>query len=343
MGASPSRYVVLTKLTPEGSKRLRENPRRIEEIAADAARLGARITSQYAAIGEYDFVSFVEADSNTTMHRAVAELSTLGTLQMRVLPAIAMEQFVPLLKQKAYSTEPHRWQTSAWARVARRVGRHWVMSRHVRRYCRPFEVEGREKLKNVRGPAIIIANHSSHFDTPVVLTSLPGHVRERTAVAAAADKFYRGTKRTWWYSLFWNTFPINRGGGKAALDYPMSLLQRGWSILIYPEGGRSKSGQVQRFRHGVTVMAMMAKVPVVPVYIEGLREVMPKGVREPRPGAVSARIGDPVSLEGTESVPDGTAMLENAMRELAGLPPHRASVPEAELAAAGAPAGGGGS
>ena len=72
-------------------------------------------------------------------------------------------------------------------------------------------------------------------------------------------------------------------------------------------------------------MAMQAKVPVIPVYIEGLRDVMPKGQRTPRPAAVSARVGAPVSLEGVASVPEGTALLENAMRALAGMPPHHAA------------------
>jgi 1-acyl-sn-glycerol-3-phosphate acyltransferase len=173
-----------------------------------------------------------------------------------------------------------------------------------------------------------------------VLSALPERLRGRTLVAAAADKFYGSRKkRTWWYSLFHGTFPVSRGGGTKQLEYPLSLFRRGWSILIYPEGGRSKSGQVQRFKHGVAIMAMQAKVPVIPVYIEGLRDVMPKGQRTPQAAAVSGRIGAPVSLEGVASVPEGTAMLENAMRALAGMPPHRADAPAAQPAAASAPGG----
>ncbi|TAK72091.1 MAG: 1-acyl-sn-glycerol-3-phosphate acyltransferase, partial [Dehalococcoidia bacterium] len=140
--------------------------------------------------------------------------------------------------------------------------------------------------------------------------------------------------------LFMNTFPVHRGGGTKQLEYPVSMLKRGWSILIYPEGGRSKSGQVQKFKHGVTIMAKAANVPVIPIYVEGLRNVMPKGQRTPQPAAVSARIGPPVSLEGVESVAAATALLENAMRALAGMPPHRAAAPSAAEAAA-QPAGGG--
>lgn len=219
---------------------------------------------------------------------------------------------------RSYRTEPHAWQTQPWARAVRRAGRHWVMLRHVNHFCQPFTIEGTNTIDGFSGPCLVIANHSSHFDTPVVLASLPTRLREQTAVAAAADRFYRTDKRTWWYSLFWNTYPIARGGGSAALDYSISLLKRGWSVLIYPEGGRAKPGEVKRFHHGPAILALQAHVPVLPVYIWGLSDVMPKGMRNPKPGPVGARIGAPVSLEGIESVPDGTRRLEEAMRALAG-------------------------
>ena len=235
-------------------------------------------------------------------------------------PAIPLDRFSALLQIKSYRTEPHAWQTQLWARAARKIGRHWVMTRHVQEIAKPFSITGAGALAGVRGPALIIANHTSHFDTPVVLTALPEQLRERTAVAAAADRFYRtNKKRTWWWSLFWNTFPIARGGGKKALDYPMELLEKGWSILIYPEGGRAKTGRLKRFHHGPTIMAMQGKVPIIPVFLEGLEAIMPRGTTTPTPGPVNVRLGAPISLEGIESVPEGTAKLEAAMRELGGL------------------------
>jgi len=336
-------YVVLTKLTAAGRKSIRQNPDRLAEVNAQVKRLGATIRQQFAVLGEYDFVTFVEAEDNAAVARIGVEISGLGTMKLLTYPAVEMDRFQKSLKIEPYRTEPHRWQTSPWARAVRRAGRYWVIDRHVRRYCRPLSIEGAEQLAGFKGGAIVIANHSSHFDTPVVLSALPGSIRAKTLVAAAADKFYAvRRKRTWWYSLFLNTFPVHRGGGVKQLEYPLALLRRGWSVLIYPEGGRSKSGQVQKFKHGPAIMAMQAGVPVIPVYIEGLREVMPKGQREPRPAAVSARIGAPVSLAGVTSVPEATIMLEDAMRALAGIPAHRARAAEGELAMAPSSAGGGG-
>jgi 1-acyl-sn-glycerol-3-phosphate acyltransferase len=230
------------------------------------------------------------------------------------------------IQQDLYRTQPDTWQTQMWARVVRRIGRHWVISRHVTRYCQPLTVEGREALDGVKGPALIIANHSSHFDTPLALSVLPERLRGKTAVAAAADRFYRHDKRGWWYSLYFNAFPIERrGGGSATLEYPMSLLRRGWSVLIYPEGTRSTTGEVGGFHHGVALMALRTNVPVIPIYATGLRDIMPRGQRSPRPAAVHVRIGAPVSIEGAASIPDGTAQLERAMRGLAGASPRDAA------------------
>jgi 1-acyl-sn-glycerol-3-phosphate acyltransferase len=336
-------YVVLTKLNAEGRKRLHDDPSRLGVVRTQVQSMGARIIQQYATLGPYDFVTVLDAPDNMAVERIQTEISSLGTMKLTVFPAIAVPRFVELLKMQPYRTEPHRWQTSLWARAMRRAGRYWVTTRHVRRYCQPLTIEGQENLRDFKGGAIVIANHSSHFDTPVVLASLPEKLRSRIVIAAAADKFYGSRKkRTWWYSLFMNTFPVARGGGVKQLEYPTSLLHRGWSILIFPEGGRSKSGQIARFKAGPAIMAMAAQVPVIPVYIEGLRNVMPKGQRTPQPAAVSARVGTPLSLDGISSVSDATMMMENAMRELAGQPPHHTSAPAAAAAADAAMAHAGG-
>lgn len=228
-----------------------------------------------------------------------------------------MATYAPALSHHG-SPHPHAWQTQLWARTARRAGRHWVMSRHIDRFLQPLTVDGRQHLARLRGPLIVMPNHSSHFDTPAALSVLPERIRARTAVAAAADKFYRPGKKGWWYSLFFNAFPIERGGGSAALDYAKTLLGDGWSVLMYPEGTRSVDGEMARFHHGVSLLALGADVPIVPIYMQGLRDVMPKGQREPRPAPVHIRIGAPLRLQPGTPVPDGTALLEQAVSSLAG-------------------------
>ena len=108
--------------------------------------------------------------------------------------------------------EPHRWALSWWARLYRRAARRWTVTRHVRSFCRPLTVEGAENLKAIDNPLLVIANHTSHFDTAIVLSLLPMRIYNRTAIAAAADRMYRERLKGMLNSLQYNSFPITRGG-----------------------------------------------------------------------------------------------------------------------------------
>jgi len=165
----------------------------------------------------------------------------------------------------------------------------------LRRLCRPLAVEGAERLDGVRGPVIFVANHGSHFDTLLVLSVLPRGVRRRTAVAAAADYFFCGCLRGAVVSLLVNAFAFKRNGcPRRSLGRCEEILRGGGSLLIYPEGGRSPDGRLQRFRSGIGLLARTAGVPIVPIYLRGARDLLPKDGWLPRPGAVAVRIGEPV-------------------------------------------------
>ncbi len=228
---------------------------------------------------------------------------------------------------------PPRWALSPWAQAFRRATWWWEVTRHVRHYCSPLTVAGGEHLASAWAPVIFIPNHLSHLDNLVVFDVIPPRLRRRTAIAAAADRFYR----TWWkgirFSLLYNAFPIERGGGRRALDYAEELLDRGWSLIVYPEGTRSRNGEVQPFHHGVSILALEHRVPVIPIYMYGTAAIMPVGSRTAgRAGPVNVGVGAPVWLEPGISIPEGTAQLEEAMRAIARpfLPP-MTPVPVGEL------------
>ena len=141
---------------------------------------------------------------------------------------------------------------------------------------------GREKLAQLKGPVILVANHASHMDTPVILAALPRRLRKRTAVAAAADYFYRNKLVASVVSLLFNTVPIERkGGGGLAKDgsHLDKLLDQGWSLLLYPEGTRSRSGGTGRVRRGAAVLAANHKLSIIPIRVTGTAEAMPPGRR----------------------------------------------------------------
>jgi 1-acyl-sn-glycerol-3-phosphate acyltransferase len=144
---------------------------------------------------------------------------------------------------------------------------------------------GRDKLARIRGPVILVANHASHMDTPAILAALPRRLRRRTTVAAAADYFYRNRLVASMVSLIFNTVPLERCGGglsKRATDHLDRLLDEGWSLLLYPEGTRSRSGGMGRLRLGAAVLALAHGLSIVPVRVTGTRNAMPPGRAWPK-------------------------------------------------------------
>ena len=169
---------------------------------------------------------------------------------------------------------------------------------------------GRERLEGVKGPVILVANHASHLDTPVILSALPRRLRKRTVVAAAADYFYRNRLVASLVSLVFNTVPVERkrGGGMSKNGSHLdTLLDQGWNLLLYPEGTRSRDGMPGPLRRGAAVLAASHNLTIVPIRVTGTAEAMPPGRfwprrRHDRPVSRRHRIevsfGDPISAGG---------------------------------------------
>ncbi|NIN64839.1 MAG: GYD domain-containing protein [Anaerolineae bacterium] len=91
-------YIMLSTLTDEGAKTIRENPDRIKEVNQEIEALGVKVVSQYATLGPYDFVNIVEAPDNPTIARISAELSSRGSIKLQTLAAIPIDDFIAKFK-----------------------------------------------------------------------------------------------------------------------------------------------------------------------------------------------------------------------------------------------------
>jgi len=211
---------------------------------------------------------------------------------------------------------PSDWSRKRPAIVVREVAQKGGLEPLFRSQVRT-KVEGLDVLDRIEGPVIFAANHASHLDTPLVLLSLPDEWRRRTAVAAAADYFFD----TWWRavgsSLIFNTFPIDRRGGSMATT-PGEVLADGWSLVIFPEGTRSKDGWVGTFRMGAAFLAHEYGVPVVPVAHRGTFAAMPRGQGWPSPGRrqLTIRFGEPLRPHEGESVREFAPRIKTAVATL---------------------------
>jgi 1-acyl-sn-glycerol-3-phosphate acyltransferase len=157
-------------------------------------------------------------------------------------------------------------------------------------------VSGLDVLRDLRGPVVFVANHTSHLDAPLVLCSLPPAWRRQTLVAAAADYFFEDWWRAVGTALVFGTVPLDRTGGTDSASTPQELLADGWSLLLFPEGTRSVHGQMGSFKTGAARLALGAGAPIVPIGIRGSFAAMPRGRSWPVPGRprVAVRFGPPV-------------------------------------------------
>lgn len=193
-----------------------------------------------------------------------------------------------------------------------------VLLRLLRSTFAPTTVIGAERLDGVNGPVVIVANHSSHADTMLVLLPLPRRLRRRVIVAAAADYFFTSRFTSTLSSLLIGAIPVDRTKvSRKTLEDCHRLLTDGWSLMLYPEGGRSTDGEIAEFKAGAAWIARRAKVPVLPIHISGSRDVLPKGRKWPRRHPVTISIGTPISVADGEDARGFNRRIEAAVRALA--------------------------
>jgi len=177
---------------------------------------------------------------------------------------------------------------------------------------------GDDRLLGLEGPAIFAANHHSHLDTPLMLTSIPEPWRHKIVVGAAADYFFRTRVVSTVSALAIGAIPIERTKvGRRSADLAADLLDEGWSLLLFPEGGRSPDGWGQPFRGGAAYLAQRCGVPVVPVHIEGTGRILRKGRSTPRPSTTSVTIGAPIRPTDTDNANRFAARIEAEVAMLA--------------------------
>ena len=179
-------------------------------------------------------------------------------------------------------------------------------------------VEGQSNVDGLTGAYIVVGNHSSHLDAPMVFSLLPNHMTQKLATGAAADYFYRKQRISKLTSLFFNTYPVERKGkpsahpGRAA-HMTSRLLQEGIPILIFPEGTRSRTGEMGVFKPGAAALSIKLDVPIVPLAMHGGHEAMPVGSKFPtlnRP-PVQLYIGKPIKAREGESPEDFMARVRS--------------------------------
>lgn len=201
--------------------------------------------------------------------------------------------------------------------IARFVAQQLIMKPYVWSAL-SIHVHGERHLDDLQAPFIAIANHSSHADTTAIFGALPRRLSRNLAAGAAADYFFKQKIRSLPTRLFFNTYPIDRGGMRAHQGMSGRLLDDGVPLLIYPEGTRSRTGAMAKFKNGVAALSIQHKVPVLPIALVGSYAAMPYGQNLPLPGRPPVHIvfGIPQRALPGESAPRFTERLSNMVLEL---------------------------
>jgi len=214
----------------------------------------------------------------------------------------------------AYDTT---WARSYPARMARVLLVEGVVRPAIGVLAAP-EVHGLDRLGELEGPAVFAANHHSHVDTPLLLSVIPEPWRHHLFIGAAADYFFANRVTGALSALVIGAIPIERTKvTRTSADQAAELLDDGWSMVIFPEGGRSPDGWGQPFRGGAAYLSLRCGVPVVPVHLEGTGRILRKGHTVPRPTPTRVTFGWPMRPADDEDSRRFAARIERAVAELA--------------------------
>ena len=194
------------------------------------------------------------------------------------------------------------------------------------------QVRGREFLRGLQGPVLVVSNHITEADIGFVLAALPPRLRHRLAVAMLGERLRNmrnprpgtGLFPSWLDRLeyflivaLFNVFPLpEHSGYRASFEYAGTSVDRGYSVLIFPEGRRTPDGKLSPFRAGIGLLAKRLNLPVVPVRIDGLYELRVAGKRIAQPGAIRLSIGSPLRFAAEDAEDSIVAQLEATMRDL---------------------------
>lgn len=173
--------------------------------------------------------------------------------------------------------------SAAGPAAARLVAQHLVMKPYIWSSL-SVHTHGLRNLDGLKAPFVVVANHSSHLDAPLIYGSLPRRLSKNLAAGAASDYFFDSWYKALPTALFFNSFPVERQGMRGRRGMAGVLLNEGIPLLLFPEGTRSRTGAMANFKPGAAALSISRNVPVLPIALVGAYAGMPYGATVPVPG-----------------------------------------------------------
>jgi len=208
----------------------------------------------------------------------------------------------------------------------------YLVIRPLTRWMSRATVRGKERLRDVRGPVLFISNHVTMVDAALILFALPAKFQTKLAIAMEGEVL-RGwrhpTKEKGWFarliglaeyllvvSLF-NVFPLpQKSGFRRSFAYAGESMDRGYNLLVFPEGARTPDGEMKRFMEGIGLLAKNLSAPIVPVRIDGLYQLKQQRKHFASRGEIRITIGEPVVFSASDHAESITRELERRVTSL---------------------------
>jgi len=302
------------------------------------AGLIARITGSPVQLASRDVN--LESDLHLTsldrveLMSALEERHQVDLNEAQFQDVTTVAQLEKLLAQGSSSPIEHVFPTwpQHWLVTALRLAIYYSLAWPATYLLAAPRIRGRENLRALHGPALVISNHVTYLDIAWILPALPARFRNRLATAMGGERLARMRRpsnsvnfveyfleRLRYFlalSLF-NVFPLpQQSGFLRSFSFAGDLADRHWNIMVFPEGKTTEDGNMSPFRSGIGLLVNQLNVPVVPIYLHGLFDLKQSEHIFARPGHVQATIGAPVRFSPGQDANEITRELERLVREL---------------------------
>jgi len=302
------------------------------------AALIAKITGRPVSSGSRN--AGLEADLKMTSLDRVELMSALEDRYQTDLSEVRFSELGSIGQLEKLLTETHspsvehsypQWPQN-WLSTIIRLGVYYLLAWPSTYLLAAPRVRGRENLQGFHGPVLVISNHVTYLDIAWILPALPARFRNRLATAMGGERLARMRRPPKEMNLFgrlherfdyflalslFNVFPLpQQSGFLKSFSFAGNLADRGWNILVFPEGQTTVDGRIVPFRSGIGLLAKQLNIPVVPMRISGLFDLKQHNRISAPPGHVRVTIGQPVRFSPDADPNEITRELQRRVAEL---------------------------
>jgi long-chain acyl-CoA synthetase len=291
-------------------------------VAPDSSNASLDADLQMTSLDRVELMSALEDRYQTDLGDVrFSEVATIGQLEKLLTESHTASA------EHAYPHWPQNWLTTTIRLLV-----YYLLAWPATYLLAGPRIRGRENLRGLHGPVLVISNHVTYLDIAWILPALPAHLRNRLATAMGGERLARMRRppnSINWFGRFherlnyflalslFNVFPLpQQSGFLKSFSFAGDLADRGWNILVFPEGKTTEDGHILPFRSGIGLLAKQLNLPVVPIRLAGLFDLKQGNTILARPGHVQVTIGKPVHISPDEDPNEIARELQRRVTEL---------------------------